>query len=215
MKNSARSFIGALTSALVLGSTSLLAQAATGEAGLIGKRYAGADFSYDNYSGSGLDETMGATAVVNLPVTRSLDLNVGYSYFDTSGTRFNAIDKALSASLLTHQHTEYGTGYFAGTVGHGWNRLNRPGFDGNENGAFWGVRAGYEMRVAARTAVNLGVGFTDAFDSDNTRAQVLRYSAEVSRWFSRELAGVASVSYRQIKSSPDAVSYTLGLRWGF
>jgi hypothetical protein len=215
MKNSSLRIFGALGGAFVLFGANVFAQAVGPEAGLIGKRYAGADFSYDQFSGSSVDQAMGAAAVVNLPLNPMLDLMVGYSYSDTSGTNFGAIDKALTGSLLTHRNTEYGTGYFVGTLGHLWTDVNRAGVGATENGAFWSLRAGYEIGVGARTAVNLSFTYADGFDRDNVRADMMRYAAEVNHWFSRDVAGVAGVSYRQLKSSPDPVSYSLGLRWAF
>lgn len=215
MKNSPRRIAGAFAAVIVLFGSSLLAQVVAPEAGLIGRRYAGADFNYDQFSGSSLDQAMGAAAVVNLPLSPIFDLTVGYVYSDTAGTNFGAIDKAVTGSLLTHRKTEYGTGYFVGTLGHLWSDVDRAGIGAKENGAFWGVRAGYEIGVGSRTAVNLSIGFADGFDRENVRADMMRYAAELNHWFSRDVAGVVSVSYRQLKSSPDPVSYSLGLRWGF
>lgn len=214
-KNSPCRLFGPVAAALVMFGSNALAQTVGPEAGLIGKRYAGADFTCDHFSGSSLDQAMGAGAVVNLPLTRVLDLNVGYGYLDTSGTNFDAIDKTLSGSLLTHRDTEYGTGYFVATLGHLWNRVSTPGMDTTENGAFWGFRAGYEIGVGPRTAVNLSLGYADGFDRDNARAHVLRFGAEANHWFSRDVAGVFGVSYRQLKNSADPISYSLGLRWAF
>lgn len=189
---------------------------AAAEAGLIGKRYAGPEFTYDHYSGgSRAGQALGAMALVNLPLTSSLDLGMGYRYLDTSGDDYGAVDKQLTASLLTHRRTELGTAYFAATLGHSWHRVDIDGVGMRNNGALWGVRAGYEVPVGVRTAINAGIGFSDAFDSANTDAQVLRFFAEANHWFSSDLAGVVSVSYRQIRAASDALSYTAGLRWAF
>lgn len=215
MQNSSRIFLGAAAAVLALLGSNLRAQTAAPEAGLIGKRYAGLDYTYDHFSGSSVDKAMGVLGMVNVPLSHSLDLNVGYSYADTSGTNFGAIDKALSAGLLTHQQTEYGTAYFGATLGHLWNRVDRAGINTLENGAFWNFRAGYEMVVGPRTAVNLGIGYGEGFDRDNARAHVVRFGAEANHWFSRDLAGVLGVNYRELKNSPDPLGYSLGLRWAF
>jgi hypothetical protein len=215
MKNSPRRLFGTLAAAVAIFATNAFAQAVGPEAGLIGKRYAGADFNYDSYSGSSLDQGMGAAAVLNLPLSRVLDLNVGYSYLDTKGTNFGAIDKALTGSLLTHRDSEYGRGYFMATLGHVWNDVNAPGVGTDENGGFWSLRAGYEVGVGVRTAVNFSFSYADGFDRDNARAHMLRYAAEANHWFSRDVAGVLGVSYRQLKNSADPVAFTLGLRWAF
>lgn len=197
-------------------SAGLFTPLAAAEAGLIGKRYAGPEFTYNHYSGgTRAEQALGAAALVNLPLMTSLDLGVGYSYLDTSGDAYGAVDKQLTASLLTHRPTELGTAYFAATLGHTWHRVDIAGVGMRNNGALWGVRAGYEVPVGARTAINAGIGYSDAFESENTSAQVLRYFAEANHWFSRDLAGVVSVNYRQIRAASDALSYTAGLRWAF
>ena len=212
--NSSHRLVSTLAVVAGLLAANLGAQTAAGEPGLLGKRYAGADFTYDQFTGSSIDQAMGTAAIVNLPVSRAFDVMVGYSYLDTSGASYGAIDKTLSASLVTHQATEYGTGYFAATLGHAWNNVGglRPLHD---NSLRWGLRAGYEIAIGSRTAVNLGVGYTEAFDRKDERAKVLRGSAELNHWFSREFAGVVSVGYKVIRDFPDAVTYSAGLRWGF
>jgi hypothetical protein len=214
MQNSTLRIAGA-AAAVVLFASNVIAQTVAPEAGLIGRRYAGADFTYDHFSGSSFDKAMGAAAVVNLPLNHKFDLNMGYSYADTSGDNVGAIDKSLNASLVVHNRTEYGTAYFASTLGHLWNRVSGPGVGRTENGAYWGFRAGYEVGVGARSAVNFSLGYADGFDRDNARAHVLRFAAEANHWFSRDVAGVAGISYRQLKESADPIGYSLGLRWAF
>lgn len=194
---------------------SLVAPLGAAETGLIGKRYAGPDFSYDHFSGSRVDKALGAAAEANVPLSPVFDLNLRYSYVDASGDSYDGLEKRLGASLLTHRLTEYGTAYFAATLGHAWQSADVLGVSSRNNSAFWGVRAGYEIPVGTRTAINAGLGYVDSFERDDTSAQVLRYAVEGNHWFSRDLAGVLTVAYRQIKAAPDAVSYTAGLRWAF
>ncbi len=214
MKIPLRSFTAALGFSLVALSTASFAQSAAAESGLIGKRYAGADFTYDHFTGSSLDHAMGATARVNVPFSQAVDLGLSYSYVDATGANASATDRALAASWLTHRPTEYGTGYFGASLGHAWHRLGGPAAR-RDNGAFWGVRAGYEFSVAPRTALNAGLGFSDAFDQDNARGQVVRASLEANHWFSAEVAGVVSASYAHVRKAPDSITYTAGLRWAF
>lgn len=192
-----------------------IAAAAAAETGMIGRRYAGPEFNYDHFSGSAVDKAFGAAAELNLPVGRVYDLNFGYSYADATGDNYDALEKRLTASLLTHRSTEYGTAYFAPSLGHAWRSADVLGVGSRQNGGFWGVRAGYEMPVGSRTAVDAGIGYVDDFERGNTSAQVLSYRVALNHWFSRDLAGITGLTYRQIKAAPDAIRYTLGLRWAF
>lgn len=204
-----------LVAGFAAGLSLLSATAAAAEAGLIGKRYAGPDFTYDHFSGSAVDKAFGAAAEANVPLAPAFDLNVRYAYSDATGDNYDAIEKRLGASILTHRLTEYGTAYFAATLGHSWRNVDVFSVGRRENGGFWGVRAGYEIPVGRQTAIDAGLGYVDSFERANTSAQVLRYQVSGNHWFSRDFAGVLSVAYSQIKSAPDAISYTAGLRWAF
>jgi hypothetical protein len=207
-----------LPSGVLAGASLLLAvatSAGAAETGLIGKRHAGLDLTYDHFSGSRLDKAFGAAAEANLPLARAFDLQAGYAYADTTGDNHSALEKRLSAGLLTHRQTEYGTAYFAGALGHAWHSADVLGVGSRHNGVFWGVRAGYEIALGARTALDAGLGFTDSFEDPPAGAQVVSYRAAVNHWFSGDLAGVLGVAYRQIKAAPDAIRYSAALRWAF
>jgi hypothetical protein len=204
----------AITAGALLPAASLSAQSVAGEPGLIGKRYAGADYTYDHFNGSTIDHTHGVAGFVNLPVAANGDVGFGYSYADTAGSTsgYGAIAKGLSGSYLVHEQTPYGRGYFAATLGHNWERVTTAGVEQRDNRSFWGVRAGYEMPLGRVTALNAGISYSDAFKDG---ASLTRYYVEANHWFSRDIAGVLSAAYKQIGKSPDAVAYTFGLRWAF
>ncbi len=196
-------------------SITLCAPLAAAEAGLIGKRYVGPDFTYDHFSGSVVDKAFGAAVDANLPLSSAFDLKLGYSYTDASGDNYDALEKRASASVLSHRLTEYGTAYFAATLGHSWQSGDAAGVSSRNNSAFWGARAGYEIPVGRQTAIDAGIGYVDSFERKNPSAQVLGFHVGANHWFSRDLAGVLSVAYRQIKAAPDGIAYTAGLRWAF
>lgn len=210
------------TSLLVIAATlalllclQLQARAAPLEGGLLGRRYAGLDFTYDHFTTSRIDKALGVAGALNLPVASNYDFGLSYAYADASGTNYDALDKTLGLSLVVHEPTEYGRGYFGATLGHSWHHLDTSLAGGRDNGAFWGVRAGCEIPFGRHTALNAGLAYTDSFDHSLQRNRQLRYFAEASRWLTREIAGVVSVSYRQIKDAPDAVAFTLGARLAF
>ena len=185
------------------------------EPGLIGKQYFGADYTYDHFNGDTVEHAHGVGGIVNVPASRAFDLTLAYNWVDGSGPGYDQVDKILAGSVLTHRKTEYGTGYFAATIGHSWHSLDVRNVGTRDNGAFWGVRAGYEIPVGRSTAINAGLGYSHSFDNGLKRNQALRYYAEANHWFSPVVAGVVSASYKQIKQAPDAVGFTAGLRWNF
>lgn len=204
-----------IAATLLILHTSLAAQTMNSEAGLIGKRHAGADLTYIDHTGSKLDKARGASADFNVPLSGKVDFGLAYDYSYGSGQNYSVSGSALSASLLTYNRTEHGKAYFSGAVGHAWDRVKVPGMSARENGAIWAVRAGYEVPVAERTAVNAGLGYSDAFNGRTTRNQTLEFKVEANHWFSSAVAGVLSAAYQQIKRTPDAALYTAGLRWTF
>lgn len=201
---------------VVLLGARLAAQSLHSEAGLLGKSHAGADFTYIDHTGSKLDKARGASADFNVPVSGKFDFGFGYDYSYVSGRNdYRVSGHALNASLLTYNRTEYGKAYFSGTLGHAWDRVKSLGVSSRENGAIWAVRAGYEVPVAECTAINAGMGFSDAFNGRTTRNPTVEYRIEANHWFNPGFAGVVSAAYHQIKRTPDAALYTVGLRWAF
>ena len=202
-------FVGAV--ALLLGSSGLHAQISpTSEAGLIGRRHAGFDFTYERYNGHTIDYTFGAGAEANLPVKKQIDLSFGYDLAHTNGTDHSLNHNALLATVLNHQHTDYGEAYFAGTVGQGWNRWKDFGVLRRDDDAFWGLATGYEIPMGTMTAINAGLAYRNAFRGNQT---TLQYRIEASHWVSSDFAAVVSASYNQISKAPDTLLYTVGVRW--
>ena len=203
-----------LTAGIFAGS-GVFGQSLKSESGLLGKAHAGAEFTYVDHTGSKLDKARGASADFNVPVSGKVDFGFAYDYSYVSGQNYSVSGNALSASLLTYNRTEYGKAYLLGSLGHAWDHVKVAGGASRDNGAIWAVRAGYEVPVADRTAVNAGLGFADAFNGRTTRNPTLEFRVEANHWLSPNVAGVVSAAYRQIKRMPDAALYTVGLRWTY
>lgn len=192
-----------------------LAAAQGAEAGLIGRRVAGVEYAHTEYTGSRLSRADGFTLEGHAPVAANFDAGLGYDYADVKGNGSSVSAKAIRASLLTYNRNEYGKAYFAAQLGQAWDRINSAAGSQRDDGAFWGVRAGYEVPFAPRSAFDAGIGYTDAFNDSSYRSQTVEFRLAANHWFTPRVAGVASVAYRQIKQRPDASVYTAGLRWAF
>ncbi len=211
--NSQSRIVAVAAAFLLFLSADVVAAPATSEAGLIGKPYAGVDFTYFDYSGSRYDQAPGGSAKFNVPLSPKYDLGFSYDYSDVSGDQLSLSKHAASLSLLTYNRNEYGRAYFSGSIGHAWDRVTLAGVSDRDNGMIWSVRAGYEVPMGERTAVNAGIGYADSFDSRTARNDTIDFRVEASHWLNRNLAGIVSGSYHQIKDAPDAILYTIGLRW--
>ncbi len=182
------------------------------EPGLIGKPVAGVDFSYLDYTGSRLSNTRGGTAEFNVPLSPKYDLGFAYDFSRTSGNDYRVSGNGIAASLLTYNRTEHGKAYFSGSIGHAWDKVKTAGTSTRDNGVIWGVRAGYEVPVGSQTAINAGIGYSDPFDNQLARNATVEYRVEANHWFTPQLAGVIAGAYHQIKDTPDAAVYSIGLR---
>jgi len=200
---------------LLLTGLHLPAQVLSTEGGLLGRFYVGADYTHQHFTGEAAGRTRGGSAMVNFPYTATLDLGFAYDYAHLAGTGDGATTNAFTASVLTHNQTEYGKGYFAAGLGHAWDNVRQFGVSERDNNAFWMVRIGYEMPFGPKMAVNAGVGYTDTFGRGLYRMGVVQYRLEANRWFSNVVAGVISASYQQVSKAPNALYYTAGLRWSF
>ncbi len=208
---SALKHLAIVSSCLCLSGTGLPAQ--SGQNGLIGRRHVGAEASYLDFNGASVERARGFALLANLPVRPKYDMGFRYDYASVSGQSVGGTMRSFGGELLTHQPTPYGEAYFAGTLGYAWDSVNVAGGSDREKGGYWALRAGYEVPLAEPVAVNLSLGFTDAFSGRTIRNQRLEFRGEVNVAFSPRLTGVLSLTYQQIKRSPDGLLYAGGLRW--
>ena len=199
---------------LLLG-TQAGAQDINAKGGLLGKRYAGADFAYTDYKGTTIDDAQGGAAVVNIPLSANYDFGASYDYTYVSGHNQSVSENSLRLSMLAYNRSEYGKAFLAGSLGHGWDRVKSTGTSSDENGMIWSARIGLEIPYNDQTAVTCSIGYSDAFNSNTTRSARWEYRLEGSYWLSKHIAGLLAVTYHQIKDSPDAAQYTVGVRLGF
>ncbi len=182
--------------------------------GLLGQRTYGLDAGIESYYGHSLANAFGATAGVNLPVLPGLDAALSYSAAHLTSAGGGRTPEALSVSAIDYTEAEYGKSYVSVTVGHAWDINGLMGVTETNGDSFWEVGTGVEVVYGRTTTVNYGVGYSASFDR-NGRNPAWRYSVLASHWFTRRLAGVVGVSYRQIRHAPDSLLYTIGIRVSF
>lgn len=183
--------------------------------GLLGRRHAGADYTHIEFNGSRIDRARGSSFGVNVPFSEKFDLGMDFENAHLSGRSQSASMKALGVSALLHEPTPYGEAYLECTFGYAWDRVTLAGAANREDSALWGLRAGYEIPIVARTAINASLGYSDAMSGSTARHQRLEFRIEASHALSQRVTGVLSAAYHQIKREPDGILYTGGLRWMF
>lgn len=150
--------------------------------GLLGKRYAEASFSYVDINHSGID-AFGAALDVNIPLTTSLDLGLGYGHDWLES--FSDIDSDVVSADLTGYITSGSFRPFATlALGHAW----VPGDDLS----VWGGAVGVEYDFSSVVSTRLSAGYRDDFESgSNGRWDA---TARANLWITRSLAANVAVS---------------------
>jgi hypothetical protein len=213
MKTPTKLWVTIVAAGVLLGTPSV-AQDINAKGGLLGKRYAGADFTYADYKSETFDDSQSGSAIFNTPVSPRHDFSVVYDYTYTSGQSQSIKGNSISLGWLAFNRSEYGKAYFGATLGHAWDEVKTPSSSKREKDGIWSARIGLEVPFNDQTAVNCSIGYLDGFDSQ-IRQGTVEYRLEGSYWLSARVAGVVSAAYHQVKQAPDAGLYRVGLRFGF
>jgi len=182
--------------ALAAGTSAFAQQAAPAtSAGLLGQRYASAEFGVININHFALDQ-FGAGVGVNLPLTANLDLGLGYAH--TWVESFSDIDSDILSADLTSYFSQGAIKPF-GTIalGYDWNDF--------DDGAIWAVRAGFEYDVNPSFSTAISVGYSDDFESGD--ASQWDVDVRAHYWVTRSVAAIATVSLIEHGN----VGYSLGV----
>ncbi len=213
MRRHARPLAAILTGGLLLLVPAPLAAQAAGP-GLLGQRMYGFDPGLEHFDSARLGNALGAAASVNLPVLPGLDAALSYSAAHLGATDRGRTPEVLSVTAVDYTDAMYGKSYVAVTVGHAWDIGGLMGVTETNADSFWEVGTGIEVTYGHATSINYGVAYSASFDR-NGRNPAWRYSVLASHWFTRRLAGVIGVSYRQIRHAPDSLIYLVGVRVAF
>jgi hypothetical protein len=175
--------------------------------GLLGQRYAEVSLGTQDVTGFS-NNFYDAGLAVNLPVSPSVDLSVGYGY------------SWLRSGIRGHANTVFGAGTFyvpmngvkpfvTGALGYQWTRVG--GFQ--DNGGVWAGIVGVEIPVGALT-LTPRVAYADDFESGSSRD--FTYEVEGNYWLSAKTAVYGTIGRTEVhRSNADSWNYELGLRFKF
>ena len=184
------------------------------EGGLIGKRYAGGDFSYEHFRSSRIDDALDGGAVVNDPITSNLDATFNYGLSHLTGPNYSRVQNQLSASLVTYAQDEYGKPFFSVMLGEAWDTTKNMGSQLSDNSTLWGLGAGLEVGFMGDSAITYSLNYTHGFRGSDFNS-TWKYGLQLNHWFSPRVSGIASFAYNQISHAPDSMQYTVGVRFLF
>jgi opacity protein-like surface antigen len=183
--------------------------AATEATGLLGQKYAEVSFGLQDIDQ--LSPNFYSVGIAsNVPVTRYLDINAGYSYGWINGyVRGHSNTIAATATVYT---TVAGVKPFA-AAGLGYQWVSASGF--SDDFALWGAAVGVEIPTRWVT-ITPSIAYADDFQRSYESSQELAYGVEASRWITKTVAAFAGVSYTDtLRSGIDSWNYTVGARLKF
>jgi hypothetical protein len=187
------------------------AQTTTTSNGLLGQRYAELDFSAQNLKFVS-DHAWGLEAGVNTPlVPNAVDVgaSLGYNWLD------EGVDlKAWTLGAYTTVYAPLGNVKPFLSLGVAWQQT-KARFVGDDDGALWGARVGFEVPVGALT-LTPRISYADDFENTVNSSQQWTYEVEGNYWLNAKTAVFGSVGKTDVVRSPlESWNYTLGVRFRF
>jgi hypothetical protein len=202
----------ALAALIIVGASHAQQPASGGTAsGRLGQRYAGASIGVADFKDTA-EEFIDTSIGVNLPITKSVDLDFGYDYqwLDNSPIDLTAHSVDAGATVYTSWH---GVKPFASaSLAYLWSKASYAGVSLKDNDGFYGVSVGFEAPVGA-IVLTPAIGYSDSFD--NSGDPTYSYGVDIHHWFTSKFGARAAVSYSDYGSSVSSWNYRIGLRMKF
>ncbi|MGC4074826.1 MAG: hypothetical protein QM760_20485 [Nibricoccus sp.] len=202
----------ALGLATIVTSSSAIAQADADSAspGLIGKRYAGADFLLKDYRDLA-DNGYGGTLVFNQPISEVVDLSANYAFNQANSQSTDLTQSAISVGAVYYQQLDGYKPFMSAGLGYVWDHWDFPAptVGDNDEGFSYKIGLGVEVPLTDKTAAIGEVSYQDGIDSGTEESWGIELG--VNHWFTEKVALKASVYVVE----DDSVSFRIGARFAF
>jgi hypothetical protein len=178
--------------------------------GLIGKRYAGADFLLKDFRDIS-DNGYGGTLIFNQPISEVVDLSGSYSFNQVNGETTDLTQNALEAGVVYYSQLDGYKPFMSASLGYGWDKWKfpAPAQGDNDEAFFYSIGLGVEVPLTDKTAAIGEISYQDGVDSDTENSIGLEVG--VNHWFTDKVALKASVYIVE----DDSVSFRIGARFAF
>ena len=191
--------------------------------GVLGHRYADLSYSWmDFHRDSGLDAD-GFIAGVrsNVPVSRGLDLGLGYNYYRENNHRNpftgTPYDSRFHEAMGTA--TVFGSNvgpkpFFTGGIGYQWSRGDIQSLRTYDHEWVWMAGGGFEIPLGA-LAVMPRVSYSDSMRRSGIGSW--HYGAQAHHWFNEKVGGYLDATFHDPRPGGGVEwwTYTAGLRFRF
>ncbi len=179
-------------------------------AGLIGKRYVGADFLIKDFRDIA-DNGYGGTVLINQPISDVVDLTGSFSFNQVDGKSTELTQNALQVGAVYYAEKDGYKPFMSASLGYGWDQWKFPApIQGdNDEGFLFGIGAGVEVPLTDKTAAIGEISYRDGTDSNMEDAWGLELG--VNHWFTEKVAIKASAYIVE----DDSVTFRIGARFAF
>lgn len=188
--------------------------------GVLGHGFADLNYSWVDFSEEdGLDAN-GFIAGINgnVPVSRGLDVGLGYNYYRENnhrnpftGTDFDARYHQVAGNATYFVPMSGMKPFVSGGVGYQWSRGDIQSLSVYDSKWLWGASGGVELAFG-RFAVTPRVSYTDTMHSEKFGSW--HYGAEVHHWFTDRFGGYVDATYHNPRGPErfHSWTYTAGIR---
>jgi hypothetical protein len=195
--------------------------------GVLGRSYTDLHFGYENYNHSGGD-AYNAGISGNAPVTKNLDVGLGYDYYwennnpgPIAGTSYDAHYHQLATNANYYIPMNGVKPFIGAAIGYQWARADfsspfsssRP-VRFSEDEWVWAGTAGVEIPMGT-WAITPRISYSDTMSSNSYGAW--HYGAEAHHWFTEKVGGYLDATFHDPRhgAGPESWTYTAGMRLRF
>ncbi len=180
-------------------------------------RYTWVDFREANADPEGY--MLGVAA--NAPISRGLDLGLGYNYYRENGHRnplttssFDVRSHQLSSALTLHGGGPWFKPFARVALGYQWTKGDLQSFRTFDHDWAWGATVGAEIPLGT-FALTPRISYSDTFNGDYDGTW--HYGAELHHWFNEKTGAFIDVAFHEPRRNivPNSWTYTAGLRVRF
>jgi hypothetical protein len=193
-------------------STSAVAQAVetTESSGLIGKRYAGADFMIQDYRDTS-DNGHGGALIFNQPFSDVVDITGALSRSMIDGDFVEMTKDVLKVGAVYYTEKDGYKPFMSAGLGYGWDKLEFKNSNrkDNDEGFLFSVGVGVEVPLSEKTAAIGEFSYSDGADSNSEDSWGLELG--LNQWVSKTIAIKGSVYIVE----DDSVTFRIGARLAF
>jgi hypothetical protein len=184
--------------------------ASSSPTGRLGQRYVGTSFGIANFKDAS-EEMYDASIGINLPVSKSVDVDFGYGYQWLTNNPVDVSAQVVDAGATLFTSTHGVKPFLGASLAYGWSKASYAGSSITDDEGLYGLSIGLEAPVGA-VILTPAIGYSDSFnDGDPTYT----YGIDAHYWVTSKMGVRTAVSYSDHGSNLESWNCRVGLRMRF